>query len=139
MRADNSNDAANLVLSFHWGRPYALVGVALGTMVSMIVTALLIQPWRTLRLLKLPVGEYIQVILGWPLLASAAFLTLCHFIYGRPAPASFWSLVITVACQGCLLIVLACGVGLAASDREIVLRRCKELARLAPHWKSMLA
>ena len=65
---------ANLALSIYWAPKYGILGVALGTMVPMLIVKALLQPWYTLWLGKISIREYIVESMARPLWVSAIFV-----------------------------------------------------------------
>lgn len=111
---------ANLFLSIFWARQYGIVGVALGTAVPLLAVKLTLQPWYMTRVLGMSVGEYFGRALARPVAAAVFFVGVCGAINGFQANSSIWHLCWTLAWQGALLVVLALGVGLEASDRGLL-------------------
>jgi O-antigen/teichoic acid export membrane protein len=66
---------ANLILSLILVRHYGILGVALGTMVPMMITKLCIQPWYFCKAAKLELLEYWS-LLGKAIMATAVSLLL---------------------------------------------------------------
>ena len=62
---------ANLALSIYWSRQYGILGVALGTMVPMLVIRLGIQPFYTLRVMHVTWSEYLSKAFLRPTLVTA--------------------------------------------------------------------
>jgi O-antigen/teichoic acid export membrane protein len=121
----------NLFLSVHWAKTYGLVGVAMGTTVPMVFTALLLQPWYVLRLVKLPAWQYVREGLLRPLCAGGVFLVACHFALTPPPTASRADFVLTLAAQCGLFAVLAYTLGLWTGERELVAMNLSHFPRLA--------
>ena len=93
----------NLFLSVHWARSYGLVGVAMGTTLPMVFTALILQPWYVLRLLKLPAWQYVREGLLRPLVRRGIFLLTCRFALTPPATASLAHFLVDSGSSGRLV------------------------------------
>lgn len=121
----------NLFLSVHWARPYGLVGVAMGTTLPMVFTALILQPWYVLRLLKLPPWQYVREGLLRALGAGGIFLLTCRFALTAPLAASPAHFLAILAAQVAWFAVLAFTLGLLPEERQLVVRRLNHIPRLA--------
>jgi O-antigen/teichoic acid export membrane protein len=73
-----SEGVANLALSIYWAPKYGIVGVALGTMVPMIVVKALLQPWYTLWLGKISWRDYFVESMARPLAVSAVYVVVAE-------------------------------------------------------------
>jgi O-antigen/teichoic acid export membrane protein len=120
--------AANLLLSVHWARKYGLVGVALGTMVPMLVTSLLIQPLYVVRLLRIPILRYIQEAFAGPILACCLFFAISSIAFSGQAQTKTLFFGLIVVCQCVLFAVLAYVAALSKEERRIALARCRHFA-----------
>jgi O-antigen/teichoic acid export membrane protein len=121
----------NFFLSVHWAKSYGLVGVAMGTTIPMVFTALILQPWYVLRMVKLPAWQYVREGLLRPLCAGGVFLLTSHFTL-TPAPtAGRADFVLTVAAQCGLFAVLAYTLGLWTGERQLVAMNLSHFPRLA--------
>jgi O-antigen/teichoic acid export membrane protein len=97
----------NLALSIYLGQRLGLLGVALGTAVPMLFVKLFVQPWFTLRLLRVSSTVYLRESIGRPLLITTVWLGLCFVL--RPVDPSdgLTSFAWSVAWQSALLVGLA--------------------------------
>ena len=116
---------ANLVLSIYWARQYGLVGIALGTMVPMVVTKTLIQPWYLSRVLNLPLLQYMATALRRPLVAGGAFILMLHVVSPALPITSRGLFLVVVLGQTVLFAVLAYLLGFTREDREFVWTRSR--------------
>lgn len=108
---------ANIVLSVIWGMSHGLLGVAMGTIIPMLVVKILIQPWYALKAAELNVGEYISQALARPIVVGLLFA----FLAAKISPASETSLAWFVAVllmQVIIFLVLASALGLARSEHQ---------------------
>ncbi len=71
---------ANVVLSIIWGRSHGLIGVAMGTIVPMLVVKVLIQLWYALRAAEMSAWEYLRGGLARPLLVGVLFFAVAQKI-----------------------------------------------------------
>ena len=97
--------ACNLVLSVVLVRHYGLLGVALGTMIPMVLTKFLIQPWYVCKVMNISLAEYWQMM-ARAMLSTAAALVLPALIALRYASPDYWTLVaVVIASAVCFTIV----------------------------------
>jgi O-antigen/teichoic acid export membrane protein len=109
---------ANLLLSIHWAKKYGLTGIALGTTIPMLVTSALIQPWYALRVVGLPVRDYLGRALAQPAAVGLLFTGACWFAPASRGDGTFFSLLWTVAWQTALFGLLAYTLGLRSFERR---------------------
>lgn len=121
----------NLLLSAHWAKCYGLVGVAMGTTIPMVFTALIIQPWYTLRILELPPWQYVREGFLRPLYAGGVFLLACRFALTPPSTAGLAAFLLTLAAQAVLFAVLAYTLGIWPEERQLVVITLGHFPRLA--------
>lgn len=126
--------ALNLILSIYWGRKLGLIGVALGTTVPMLITAILFLPWNVLPLLNLRVRVYLRDAILRPLLASATFVAICYLTLGAKQADTIWMFGGTLAWQTVLFTILAFALGMSSSDRGSIVQRFEMLIRSGFHW-----
>ena len=110
--------AANLVLSIHWARSLGLVGVALGTAVPMVFTALLLQPAYVLWVLKLPVSRYVREGLLRPLGVFGAASVLCVLALRPAVRTGIAGFAVMVAGQVVVFAAATLAFGMEASERQ---------------------
>ena len=109
---------ANLILSVYWGRKYGLVGVAWGTTIPLVVVKLTLQPWYTLRALRLPALAYIQESLARAVLVCALFLICAYTLMKMFPPLGIVGLVGMFTLQLALFGLITWVVGLTAQERS---------------------
>jgi len=78
-----SEGIANVLLSLYWARKYGMIGVALGSLVPMVIVKLLVQPAYVCRSLNIPLYRYYLKLLGRSILPPALASLLIWFIWGR--------------------------------------------------------
>lgn len=108
---------SNIVLSVMWGMSHGLMGVALGTIVPMLVVKLLIQPWYALKAAELNVWEYVSQALARPTLVGLLFA----FFAAKISPGADSSLPVFVAVLAVQLIIflaLGSALGLVRSEQQ---------------------
>jgi O-antigen/teichoic acid export membrane protein len=120
--------AANLVLSIYWARKYGIVGVALGTMVPMLVTGLLILPLYVARLLEVPILRYIREAFAGPVLTCALFVAVSQIVFAGQMQTRLKVFAPIVVCQSALFALLAYAVGLNKTERRHAHDRCRQFA-----------
>lgn len=119
---------ANLSLSVYLAPSYGLVGIALGTAIPMVVVAMVVQPWYVLRLLGLSVRVYVWQALARPLATWGLFAVVCQLVPPLQACGSLFDFLWAVGWQTALFAVLACTIGLGASERRLLYERGKQFA-----------
>ncbi len=107
----------NLGLSIYWARSRGLAGVALGTTVPMLIVFVLIQPWYTLRLAKIPWRDYFQQAFFRPLIVAALTVPCGLLIRWQIPPANLVKLGLVGSVEGILFIVLAYRISLDDYER----------------------
>ncbi len=108
---------AVLLLSIYYARHYGLVGVALGGMVPLLVLKLSLQPWFTLRVAGISIGDYFTKAVGGPVLAAGVTLLLGYLGARLQNQQTFFALLRNLAWHGPLMAVMAWFVGMNATDR----------------------
>jgi len=109
---------ANLLLSIYWGSRYGLIGVALGTTIPMLVVSTLIRPWYALRVIRLPVRDYLRRALAQPAAVGFLFAGVCWFTPASRGDGTFLYLLWTVAWQTVFFGLLAYTFGLRSFERR---------------------
>jgi O-antigen/teichoic acid export membrane protein len=128
---------ANLLLSIYWGSKYGLFGVALGTTIPMLVVNALILPWYALRVVGLPVRDYLRRALAQPTAVGFLFAAVCWFTTASRGEGAFLYLLWTGAWQAALFGLLACTLGLRSFERRTLFEYGKQFAvslRLLRAW-----
>ena len=74
---------ANFLLSVYWARKYGMIGVALGSLVPMVVVKLFVQPAYVCKSINLSMYQYYVKIWGRSILATGAPGFLIWFFWGR--------------------------------------------------------
>ena len=108
---------ANIGLSVVWGRSHGLLGVAMGTVVPMLVIKLIIQPWYALRSCEITVWQFVSRGLARPLLVGLLFAVSTAAITAGSA-ATLLLFVITVAAHTGMFCVAAWFYGLTRMERH---------------------
>lgn len=130
----------NLGLSIYWARRYGLFGVVLGTTVPMLVTAVLIQPWYTLRLVGVSAWQYITRSLARPVLATCVFAAICRGVLPWEFGTNRLTFIELAMGQTMLFALLVYVVGFAPEDRrQMDVWRRSALTRLRLHVASATA
>jgi len=109
----------NIGLSIVLVRPYGVLGIALGTLIPMLVSHLLLLPWMMRRLVGISLRRFVRDGVGRPLLAAAAVFAACVVVRSAFPPAG-WALFIV---EGAGLGLLALLVGM------VFVARAEERAR----------
>src|ERR1700682_3009329 len=109
---------ANLLLSIYWGSRYGLIGVALGTTIPMLVVSSLVRPCYALRVVGLPVRDYLRRALAQPAAVGFLFAGVCWFTPASRGDGTFLYLLWTVAWQTVFFGLLAYTFGLRSFERR---------------------
>jgi O-antigen/teichoic acid export membrane protein len=112
---------ANIALSVVWGRTHGLMGVAMGTIVPMLVVKIIIQPIYALRAAEMSAWEYISRGLGRPILVGFVFMLVAGRVsFNSETTAPLF--VSTVALQFVIFFAVAWFIGLTR-DEQVWLRK----------------
>lgn len=118
----------NLLLSIHWAHKYGLIGIALGTMIPLLINKICVQPWYVLRLLRISAWRYFREALWRPVLVTGLYLAASYW-GGLPHPSGgLMELISAVSIHAVLFIMLTYWIGLLPSERESLWRRSKQAA-----------
>lgn len=117
----------NFILSVHWSKSYGLIGVALGTVIPMLISDLFVWPWYALRILHLTAGEYIRKGLAGPLYVSAIFSFICWWGQLSLRDATFVNLAVATLLECIAFSVLAYVLALESSERKMLRQQCKQM------------
>lgn len=120
---------ANIVLSVIWGRSHGLIGVAMGTIVPMLVVKVLVQLWYALRAAEMSAWKYLRCALVRPALVGLLFFGLAEKI-AAAANLSFTSLIGSVLAQVIIFLALMWSFGLTRAERQWL----REYARQHLPW-----
>jgi O-antigen/teichoic acid export membrane protein len=119
---------ANLLFSIYWGSKYGLLGVALGTTIPMLVVSTLIRPWYALRVIRLPVRDYLRCALAQPAAVGLLFAGVCFLGSASRADGTLLHLLWTVAWQTALFSLLAYALGLRSFERKLLHDQGRQVA-----------
>ncbi len=123
---------ANIVLSVIWGRSHGLIGVAMGTIVPMLVVKVLVQLWYALRAAEMSAWEYLRGGLLRALFVGLLFFAVAEKIVAG-ANFSFASLIGSVLVQLIVFLVLMWSFGLTKPERQWL----REYARQRLGWPAL--
>lgn len=111
---------ANIVLSVIWGKSHGLLGVAMGTVVPMLVIKMIIQPWYALKAAEMNVWDYLSKGLGRPFLVCLLFTVAASQVsIGAEATAPLFAA--TVVAQVMMFLAATWFFGLTRAERHWVL------------------
>lgn len=94
----------NLVLSLWWVTTHGLVGVAMGTLVSVLVVNVVVMPWALCRLLALQPLHYAVSAYALPVVLAAGFVAAQAWF--PVAPRSYAGIA-AYACIACIVVAVA--------------------------------
>jgi O-antigen/teichoic acid export membrane protein len=115
---------ANIVLSVVWGLSHGLIGVAMGTIVPMLVVKLTVQPWYALKAAQMSAWDYIHKGLGRPLLVGSLFALVAGRISISASPTAP-IFAATVMAQTLVFVTATWVFGLTSSERVWLWTRCR--------------
>lgn len=118
---------ANLILSMLLVRPYGLVGVAVGTMIPLVITHVFIFPWLGCRLIRMPTAAFLGELARASLLPAvpAGVVVWALLRYTQTANAAV--LLLGAAAVGAVYLLFFGLWSLDASEREIYVSRMRRL------------
>jgi O-antigen/teichoic acid export membrane protein len=108
---------ANIVLSVVWGISHGLIGVAMGTIIPMLVVKMIIQPWYALKAAEMSGWEYLRHGLGRPVLVALLFILIAGKISVN-AEVTAPAFAVTVLVQVMIFLALTWCVGLTRAERQ---------------------
>ena len=108
---------ANIGLSIVWGRSHGLLGVAMGTVVPMLVIKLIIQPWYALRTAEMPLWEFLNKGLGRPVIVGTLF-AVAAIVIPTSTETGLPLLVMTVGVQSLIFFAATWFFGLTREERQ---------------------
>ncbi|MBP7526979.1 MAG: polysaccharide biosynthesis C-terminal domain-containing protein [Syntrophorhabdaceae bacterium] len=112
--------AANVALSVALVRPYGIVGVAVGTLIPMLISNLIVIPWYTCRTIGLSLPRFFGEGLLRPCI-PALFFGAILYAARRIVPVDSWTgLIATLAV--CLALYAVCAWYLCLSKNERITR-----------------
>lgn len=123
---------ANIALSIIWGRWYGLLGIAMGTIVPMLVVKVFIQLRYALQAAEMTAWEYLRGGLSRPLLVGVVFFALAEQIAMR-ADLTFVSFAGTVLVQLMAFLASTWFFGLTRMERQWL----TGYARQHSHWHAL--
>lgn len=109
----------NVGLSIAWGRAYGLIGIAMGTIIPMLIVKLIIQPYYALRAAKLTPWKYLSQGLGRPLLVAPLFALSAATIV-RDTSFTFMRFTAAVIAQVTIFLAITWILGINSSERALV-------------------
>lgn len=118
-----SEAAANLVLSLVLVHYYGPAGVAIGTLVPLIVSHWIVLPRYVLRSFNITFSSYVTQGIGRPIIVGLLMAAVGAALVWFHAPAT-WSVFATeVVTTGLFGLILAYFLGIQAGDRDAFLQR----------------
>ncbi len=93
----------NLVLSIHWAHKYGLIGIALGTMIPLLINKICVQPWYVLHILRISAWRYFREALWRPVVVTGLYLAATYW-GGLPHPSGgVMELISAVSIHACVV------------------------------------
>ncbi len=108
---------ANVILSVIWGKSHGLLGVAIGTIVPMLVVKVVIQPLYALKATELSGWEYLREGLARPLILGLLFFIVAGKI-SVSSEATFPLFAATLAVQVMIFVAGTWFFGLTREERK---------------------
>lgn len=119
---------ANLVLSIYWAHRYRLVGVALGTTVPMLVSALYILPRYVLHVTGISLREYFRSALVRPIAIGSVFAASCLLISRLYSQLTLFRFLGLITVETATFVLLAYWLVFLPSERQEIWRGGKRFA-----------
>ena len=116
---------ANIALSVIWGMSHGLLGVAMGTIVPMLVVKAIIQPWYALRAAEMSTWEYLRKGLGRPVLVGLLFFAVAEKIAIR-VNLTLASFIGTVLVQVTIFLAFTWLLGLTKAERQWLMQYVRQ-------------
>ena len=110
---------ANIVLSVLWGRSHGLLGVAMGTVVPMLVIKMVIQPFYALKAAEMSPGEYLRSAIVRPLVVGLLFAAVATKI-AIGSENSIPLFAVTVLLQTLVFVTFTWFLGITRVERQWV-------------------
>jgi O-antigen/teichoic acid export membrane protein len=112
---------ANVALSIYWARRYGMIGVALGTLVPIVIAKFIVQPAYVCRTLKLSPGSYYLNLLGCSAAAPALTSVLIWAVLFRGATFSrVWTVCFVIAAQALVCALVSFVVAFTREERSLL-------------------
>ena len=124
---------ANIALSIIWGLSHGLLGVAMGTIVPMLVVKLIIQPWYAMKAAEMNAWDYLRKGLTRPFLVGVLFFVVAEKIVVS-ADLSGPSFIGIVLVQVTIFLACTWTLGLTRTERQWLM----ECARRRLGWPVLL-
>jgi O-antigen/teichoic acid export membrane protein len=120
---------ANLVLSILFIRWYGLLGVAIATLIPMVVVQGVVLPIFLMRALRVKATRYLSHAIHGPVVVLACMACL-HWLLGDRLPADSWPSFVLKACIfGSIPAAVGLLLGLTGEHREILFRKLRRRSR----------
>lgn len=107
----------NLALSILLVQKMGILGVALGTAIPILITAVFIQPVYVARILQIPLRSYCRAFLV-PLFKSAAALLVPWLLMGQYSAPTYPSIITLAIVQTAIFIIFLFYFGFGRHERE---------------------
>lgn len=113
---------ANFVLSIYWARSHGMIGVAMGTLVPMVVAKLFLQPPYVCRSAGLSLARYYIKDFGAGVVAPAlSGVALWAFLLRRLELSSLWEVCLVVVLQAFVCALISFYFVFGSEDKRRVL------------------
>ena len=110
----------NIVLTIVLVRFYGLAGVAIGTVIPLLISQMLAMPWYMSKMLGIPQSRWLSEGLGRPVLVGVLTLALCQLLRWVHAPHSWAALALEVLIVCAFASALAMIVVLERGERALL-------------------
>jgi O-antigen/teichoic acid export membrane protein len=121
----------NVLLSIALVRPLGLLGVALGTLIPVAASGLLILYPAACRRVHVPLSRpLVQAI--WPALWPAAVMSVVLRLGGRVPPANLFEVALHLAVGGLVYVGLFVGLAIGAKERRFYWTKLRAIVARPP-------
>lgn len=107
----------NIGLSIIWGRSYGLLGIAMGTVVPMLMIKLIVQPYYALKAAEMNAWTFVRKGLARPLIVGPLFIAAAAAVTLHTRPDLPLFLMIVVG-QVAIFLGIAWVLGLTREERQ---------------------
>lgn len=107
----------NIGLSIVWGRSYGLLGVAMGTVVPMLLIKLFVQPYYALKAAEMSAWTFVRRGLARPLIVCPLFI-VAAWVIAYPAKPELPLFTAIVMAQVLIFLVITWVLGLTKVERQ---------------------
>ena len=107
----------NVIASILLGHYFGLTGVAVATLVAVVLFELILLPWRLSKVLAISLAFHYYTTWSRPLLVGVFYLPIIAILKTKVTVDSWGTLFVVYSLAGCAAIILILGLGLSSEER----------------------